>query len=273
VAGAKKKTKKKTASKAKPKPKAKPKKRVARKPAARSAFRLGEGQRALGEITVPSGKLAIFDIGLAGYLPREALEPTIVTCDVPTDRALPVVGTKVGGGRFADCWKHVAITLGDGEVARSKKLGDAAVDFARLVCMDHGALDAWQHDESLDGKADVVFWGRDGSALAHAMAARRVDEGFGWVGLPLAEAEAKHSTALRKKSENKWLLATDFRPHSHHYYALAAARQSRDGAGMFELANTRMLLFFTSWGDGVYPIYLDVDAADRPIQVRIQLAS
>jgi hypothetical protein len=32
-------------------------------------------------------------------------------------------------------------------------------------------------------------------------------------------------------------------------------------------------LFFTSWGDGVFPIYLDLDAEDRPVRVRIQLAT
>lgn len=260
------------------KTKAKPKKRVARKPAARSTFRqrparLREGERVIGEITAPSGRLAIFDIGLVGYLPREALEPAIVKCEVPKNRVLRVVGKKVEKGRFADCWDHVAVALHGGDVVRSKKLGEAGVDFARLVCMDHAALDAWQHEDSLDGKADVVFWGRDGRLLAHVMNAPRTGEGYGWVDLPLAQAEEKHTAALRKKSENKWLLATDFRPHSHHYYALAAARQSPDGAGMLDLAKSRMLLFFTSWGDGVYPIYLDLDHEDRPVQVRIQLAS
>jgi len=32
-------------------------------------------------------------------------------------------------------------------------------------------------------------------------------------------------------------------------------------------------LLFTSWGDGVFPIYLDLDHDDRPVQVRIQLAT
>ncbi|MBA2544776.1 MAG: hypothetical protein H0V17_34345, partial [Deltaproteobacteria bacterium] len=128
----------------------------------------------LGEITTPSGTLAIFDIGLVGYLPREALEPAIVKATVPTDRPLPVLGTRVGQGRFASCWDHVAVVVGDGEVHGSKKLGEAGVDFARLVCMDHGALDHWQHEDSLDGKADFVFWGRDAPMLARVMNAPRL---------------------------------------------------------------------------------------------------
>jgi hypothetical protein len=270
---------KRTAKKSKPKPKPKPKKRVAKqKVATRSSF--GEfmqpGQsRLLGEIKIPSGKLAIFDIGLYGYLPRDALEPAIVTCTVPSDRALRVLGAPVGKGRFADCWDHVAVVLGGGEIVHSKKLGEAGVDFARLVCMDHAALDSWQHEDSLDGKADVVFWGRDDRILAQSMNAPRMrdGDGYGWIDLPLAEAEKRADVVARKKAENKWLLATDFRPHSHHYFALAAARQSKDRVGVLELAGTTMMLLFTSWGDGVFPIYLDLDHDDQPIQVRIQLAT
>ena len=42
-------------------------------------------------------------------------------------------------------------------------------------------------------------------------------------------------------------------------------------AGAMELAGTQLLLVFTSWGDGVFPIYLDLDAANQPVRVRIQL--
>lgn len=254
---------------AKAKPAAKAKKPSAAKakkpPAART--------ETLGAITCPSGTLAIFDIGLCGYLPRPALEPAIVKAKVPADRALAVVGTRLGQGRFADCWDHVSVELGDGEVHASKKLGEAGVDFARLVCMDHAALDAWQHDESLDGLADVMFWGRDEKKLATVMGAPRTRDGYGWTNLTVAAAEAKLVEVGRKKAENKWLLATDFRPHSHHFLALAAARANPSGAGEMEIAGSRMVLFFTSWGDGVYPIYLETDHDDRPVRVRIQLAT
>jgi hypothetical protein len=184
---------------------------------------------------------------------------------------LSVVGRRVGTGRFADCWDHVAVKLGDGEVTHSQKLGEAGVDFARLVCMDHGALDHWQHEDSLDGLADFIFWGRDAELLARTISAPATREGFGWTNLPLAEAETKAMDAERKKSANHWLLATDFRPHSHHFHALAAARKSKQGAGTIEVAGARVCLFFTSWGDGVFPVYLDLDFADRPVQVRVQL--
>jgi hypothetical protein len=260
-------------AKAPPKPKPKTKPKTAATPKRAKAIAAAARIETLGSITCPSGTLGIFDIGLFGYLPRPALEPQIIKAKVPADRELAVVGARVGRGRFADCWDHVAVQLADGEVHASKKLGEAGVDFARLVCVDHASLDQWQHDDSLDGLADVMFWGRDEAALAKTMRAPRTREGYGWSNLTVEDAEAKLLEAERIKAENNWLLATDFRPHSHHFHALAAARANPNGAGEIDLGPSRMLLFFTSWGDGVYPIYLDLDAEDRPVRVRIQLAT
>jgi len=265
---------------AKPKAKTKPavKLRAAKRATAKSSTPRPQPEpetwlAPFGEITVPSGQLAVFDIGLVGYLPRPALEPAIVKVTVPSDRPLPVIGVPVGRGRFADCWDHVAVVLGKGDVHNSKKLGEVGVDFARIVCMDHAALDHWEHEDSLDGKADFVFWGRDELPLARATGAKRVDEGYGWRDLPVAEAEAKADRAARLKAEHRWLLATDLRPHSHHYHVLADARSNAYGAGALELAGSRLVLFFTSWGDGVFPVYVDLDGEDHPLQIRIQLAT
>jgi len=227
----------------------------------------------LGTVTCRSGKLAIFDIGLIGYMPRAALDPAIVKADVPTDRALTVTGSRVGRGRFADCWDHVSINLADGDVHITRKLGQAGVDFARLACIDFKALDKWQHEDSLDGLADVVFWGRDEGQLAKALRAPKTSEGYGWRDQDMMDAESKVMEAEILKAENSWMVNVDFRPHSHHFHALAAARANSAGAGGLEVGGTKMLLFFTSWGDGVFPIYLDLDAEEKPLRVRIQLAT
>jgi hypothetical protein len=270
----------KTAKKAKKKPETKKKKTKKKKPIAGKAKAKakakakvgGESEIEIGRVSCPSGKLAIFDIGLVGFLPREALEPMLVVVDVPRDRELPIVGQRVGSGRYADCWEHVAVRIGDTPATRWQRIGDAAVDFARLACIDRDALEAWQHDDSLDGKADVVFWGRDAAALAKALGAPTHREGYGWIDLDVADAEARTDRAARLKADNHWLLAIDYRPHSHHFEALAAARASAHGAGTIELAGTRACLFFTSWGDGVFPVLLDRDDDDRVVQVRVRLS-
>jgi hypothetical protein len=292
-------TKKKSASKNKPAPKqvvakkavakkavakkavakkAAPKKTAPKKAAAKTkptpkkvAVAAGSGEL-LGEITVPSGTLAVFDIGLLGFLPREAMEPAIIKTPAPTDHPLAVIGHRVGKGRYADCWDHVIVKLAAGEVTHSTKLGEAGVDMARLVCMDYGALDAWQHEDSLDGKADVVFSGRDEKAAARSTGAKPTGEGYGWSNLSLADADAKQLEVDKLKAAAHWALAIDFRPHSHHYYAVAEARKNKLGAGTIEVGGAQVLLFFTTWGDGVFPVFLDLDATDQPVQLRIVLA-
>jgi hypothetical protein len=168
----------------------------------------------------------------------------------------------------------VVIRVAPGVATHSQKLGEAAVDFARLICMDHGALDAWTHEDTLDGLADVVFWGRDGAAAAKATGAKTLKgEGFGWTNLSLDVAEEKALEVDKLKAKNHWGLVIDFRPHSHHFYALAAARKNKQGAGTIEVGDAKVCLFFTSWGDGVFPIFVDLDDDNRPLQVRVQLSS
>jgi len=103
------------------------------------------------------------------------------------------------------------------------------------------------------------------------MRAPKAPEGYGWKNLRVADAEARGLAAEKLKAANHWLLATDYRPHSHHFHALAAARKSKQGAGTIAVGGTKVCLFFTSWGDGVFPIYLDLDHDDHPLQIRVQL--
>jgi hypothetical protein len=277
MAKAKAKAKKKPVAKKKPAPakkKAAPKK-AAKKPAKKPAVRVNAGfsGELLGEITCPTGKLAIFDVGLLGYLGRDALEPAMVKADVPNDRALAVIGHRIGSGRYSDCWDRVVIKLATGVPTHTKKLGEAGVDFARLICMDHSALDEWTHEDTLDGLADVVFWGRDAAVAAKAAGAKSMKEGYGWTNLSLDVADEKALEVDKLKAANHWALMIDFRPHSHHFYALAEARKSKLGAGTLEVGDAKVCLFFTSWGDGVFPIYMDLDDQDRPVQLRVQLAA
>lgn len=268
--------KKKTAAKKKPVAKKKPaatKKKPVKKATKNAVAPKPADGEVLGSITCPSGSVAIFDIGLLGFLPREAMEPAIIRADVPSDRPLDIVGYRVGKGRYADCWDRVVVKLTDGEVTHWVKLGEAGVDFARLICMDYRALDDWKHEDSLDGKADVVFTGRDEKFAAKSTGAKPTGEGYGWSNLSLEAADAKQLDIDKRKAAAKWAISIEFRPHSHHYYAVAEARKSKLGAGTIDVGGAQVCLFFTSWGDGVFPVFVDLDAAEQPVQVRIQLAT
>ena len=123
---------------------AKPGSRRRRKPLPSSKAKRAHVQRQaqeslLGEITVPVGHArASSTLGCRLSAARGARARDRRRRSCPRIARCPSSATRVGKGRFADCWDHVAVKLAAGEVTHSKKLGEAGVDFARLVCMDHG---------------------------------------------------------------------------------------------------------------------------------------
>lgn len=228
----------------------------------------------LGEVTVPSGVLTILDPGHIGMFEAEELEavPAVSVEDVPRDRALPVWGERVGAGRWADCWDHVIIELDDAPVAGREDVGEAIVDHGRLLLADESNAEKWVHSDCIDGKADFVFWGRDAAALAQAVGAPALAEGeFGWRDLDVDEIVARGTAAEERKEAEGWKLATDFRPHSHHWQALEQARAATTGAATIDVGDLRVCLFFTTWGDGTFPVTVDVAADGHPVRIRIQL--
>jgi hypothetical protein len=52
---------------------------------------------------------------------------------------------------------------------------------------------------------------------------------------------------------------------------LAQARASATGSGELELAGSRTCMFFTSWGDGAFPVFADRDASGKLLRLRVQL--
>lgn len=75
-----------------------------------------------------------------------------------------------------------------------------------------------------------------------------------------AIARAEELQAL-KSGEGDRRFAIDVRPHDHAYQLLSQAWVSDTGAGTIELAGGTATGFFTSWGDGAFPVYREV--ADR----------
>jgi hypothetical protein len=111
---------------------------------------------------------------------------------------------------------------------------------------DVNALGHWRHNRTLDGMADCVFWGRDEEALAQALGAPRLDEGFGWCDLPVEHAEEQVRTVEGARM-NGWKVAIDFRPHSHHWQLMRQVRASTSESGTVELGAAKLCGFMTSW--------------------------
>jgi hypothetical protein len=216
-------------------------------------------------------ELALEHGGGAGYVQLGGLG-CVAVGGVPRDRELEIVGERVSdpSGDDAKRWRRVSIECRpELKVARREPLGEAMVDRARLIIADVDALGGWVHEDALDGKADLVFWGRDAEAAAAALSAPLTPEGVhGWLDLTVAEA-AERARAVEALGLT---LAIDFRPHSHHYQLMAQVRASQTESGSINVGGARMCGFMTTWGDGLFPVVRELSAAGELVRISIELA-
>jgi hypothetical protein len=234
-----------------------------------------ETREKLGEITVPSGALLVLDTGLLGFM-HEIEPPSVRIEELPTDRALEVLGKRVTEGEHAGRWRHVEIEVQPGATTRRREdLEAVLVDFALLMLVDAESLQHWKHTDALDGRADFAFWGRDAEQLAAVVEAPPLqgeEEAWGWVDLPVDEAHERGRRAEALVDEQGLTLATDFRPHSHHYRVLEQIRATSTASATLEVGGARLCALHTTWGKGVFPVERHIDDLGRLARVRVVLA-
>jgi len=166
-------------------------------------------------------------------------------------------------------WRRIYVEIdADAEIASSEIIGWAGVDWARLMFADVDALGDWHHNKALDGMADCVFWGQDEEPLAQALGAPRLDDGFGWLNLPVGYARQRVRT-VEDARMNGWKVAVDFRPHSHHWQLMRQVRASASQSGTVELGAAKLCGFMTSWGDAIFNTMVERDAVGRLVRLTI----
>lgn len=213
--------------------------------------------------------------GAAGEVMFQGITAVAIT-GVPADRPLAVLGQRMApDGPDASRWRCVWLECMPGDdVARSELAGTVAVDEARLMFADIDALGQWQHEKPLDGKADFVFWGRDAERAAQTTGAADLGDGqWGWLNLPVRETVQRGIAVEEMRDQQGYKFATDFRPHSHHFLAMKQVRTTPTESGTVEVGGARVCIFMTSWGDGFFPVYRDVDARGRLVRVCIDLGN
>jgi hypothetical protein len=199
----------------------------------------------------------------------------VAVSGVPRDRSLRVMGERMPAGSNEGRWRRVWIEFRGGEVASTREVGHVLVDEARLLAVDADALGAWDDRNSQDGKADLVFWGRDAAAVAAEVEASPIQFAgeaglFGWADLPFDEARglAQRVHALRSESRK---FALDFRPHTHHWQVMRSVRATQTESGVLDLCNSQLCMFMTTWGDGAFPVEADLDASGQILRLRIEV--
>jgi hypothetical protein len=194
---------------------------------------------------------------------------------LPRNRSMPVFAERMPAGKHEGRWQRIYLECApDVAIANSELLGYTMVDFARLMFADVDALAHWKHEDSLDGKADFVFWGRDAEQLASVFKAPKLsDDRFGWEDLPINQAVTLAEKVREERDRRDLKFGTDFRSHSHHHEVLKQIRTTPTESGTIDLGGARLCGFMTSWGDGLFEVYRDIGPVGELARIRIELGT
>ena len=202
---------------------------------------------------------------------------TAVVAGIPGDRSYTVYGRfNIDKNEFGERLHDLYVEIEPGgNVVRSQLCGSVGVNSGTLIFACVNALKEWQPIESLDGKADISFWGKDEDKAALVLGASRFKGGrFGWQDLPMEDFVAiiDRSDAIeRAREKNNWTFVSSFDPHSHFWKIGKIVEESETGAGILNLGGANVCVSYTSWGDGVFNTYVDFDQNNRLVGVRVEL--
>jgi len=211
----------------------------------------------------------------AGEITFHGMHATVLG-DLPRDRELAVYGEPMAEEEWSDRWRWVTLEVRpESEIATSRPVGHIAVDYARIMLADADALGSWVHEDTLDGQADFVFWGKDAESVARKFKADSLGEGtYGWGDVPIDRAVELGAQVEDLIADSPALkLKTDFRPHSHHYLVMRQVRATSTGTGTLQLGEAVLCGFMTSWGDGIFDVIGEFDRNDELVRVRIDLGN
>jgi hypothetical protein len=170
--------------------------------------------------------------------------------------------------------RRIVLVCGAGPIARTEPCGMSAVDYGCLMAVDVDALGLWKYGESLDGLADFVFWGRDAKEAAQRSSAPALgDREFGWRDLVVAEARARGARVKKLHDDEGLAFAMAYRPHSHDEMLMSQIRATQTSSGVVALGGASICGFATSWGDGLFDVYRDLDGDGRLVQIRLELGT
>ncbi len=203
-----------------------------------------------------------------------------VISGLPTDRPLQVTGRVFEDGEFAGRFRSVAIEVSDAAIVRKHALRGPYVDKGMFMCVDSSAIAEFKARQSRDGRADFVFWGPDADALATRFGARivpgalgRDGDGFGWKDVPVEDIGDLANPVQEYVQENELSVGLDYRPHCRLEELTHHIRTSVERTGTIALEGARTTGFDNRWGDGIFDVVVDYDAADNIVQIRMDVGN
>jgi hypothetical protein len=194
---------------------------------------------------------------------------------LPADRPLRVRGVRMPeGSPDRGRWHSIWVEVDERPPARTEDVGYVGVDEARLAFADPDALTAWRTGDPVDGLADLAFWGRDAHILFERTGAGALDgDTYGWTGLPVRDAVQRARDLCRAKESEGLRFALDLRPHDDHHRLLSLAKAAPTESASVEIGGYVVCGFFTSWGDGAFPVRRDLTADGTLCRLRVEVGA
>jgi hypothetical protein len=226
-----------------------------------SKDRIGHGQRLrmLRDAGLPFAELSFAHVNV------------IAVFGLPKTGELPVVGMHDDEGS----WAYVSLVVKPTKAVRETELERLSIEEARFIFADGEALKAWDHDRSIDGLRDFVFWGGAEDDIAAATGAVRAYQDadyLGWADLPPGALPPHIAHRVLSQVEAGGLVA-ELRPHSTHHMILSQAWRSPDEAGTAEIGGAKMTGLFSSVGDGVFPVFAEYDESGELCRVTVKITA
>lgn len=256
----------------------------------------------LGQVTSPSGTILVVDMSF-GLLEFgiEAVEPAqdapmiqsivqtsegaasvhsgvveaIVLGGVPTDARLSVYGVRMGPEHCEDFyWQWVFLDVRPGAaIACSEYLGSIMTDYSLLMFGDVLAVRAWHHFESIDGMADLSFWGGDVQHFAQEIGAPPYDDRgfgtFGWKDLPSDQAKERALELTRLASQHAFGIRVADWQHTHSYLMEKQIASSESHSGTLQVGGALACGFSTGTYGTNFAVVRDLDSLGQLVRVRV----
>ncbi len=192
---------------------------------------------------------------------------------LPTDQPMEVIGYASSDRESATGWARLDLVVDpEREPSRSVTLRGVSIDSGQFLFADLVALDDFRGCVSLDGLADVAFWGEHAAALARALDAEQLDElSWGWRDATRSQAEAHYFRLREAMGRLELPVETRLRPHGHDE---ELARQLRSGAGRtgsILLDGARVLATDMRSGEGLYDVTVWTDDTGQVVRLEVPL--
>jgi hypothetical protein len=158
----------------------------------------------------------------------------------------------------------------DARAATAQRVDGITVKHGQLLCVDLDAIAGLRSGRSLDGLADLVFWGSGAAALAARHGAAQLEERlYGWRDVVMARLDERAAALDADLAAQGLHAVVDRRPHDPLELLLAQIRSSPTHSGVVDVGGALVTGCHHGLPAGLLAVSRLCDPDGRVVQLRI----